>query len=147
MKKIRIAIVIVLLIYLAGCSKGVDKGEVQKYADPMVENMLNGMNTNDYQVFSKDFSPMMLNALSESVYHEVIENGVATVIGKYERLTLEKVSKESNKGQDYITTIYRAKFSDEPGDVAITVWFSVEEDPKIETLLFNSPKLVESSMK
>lgn len=141
----RIAILFLLLFLLPACSNGIDKEKVQEYADPMVENILQGMNEDNYEKFSKDFGPIMLDALNAENYDGIIKKQIKEIIGNYESKELAKVDKVSQGDEDYIVVIYKATFSKETSDVAVTVYFTEGEDPKIETLLFNSPKLVENA--
>ena len=141
----RIAILFLLLLLLPACSSGVDREKIQEYADPMVENMLRGMNEDNYATFSSDFGPIMLDALNAENYDTIIKKQIKDIIGNYESKELAKVDKTSQGDEDYIIAIYKARFSKEKADVAVTVYFTEGQDPKIETLLFNSPKLVENA--
>ena len=141
----RIAILFLLLFLLPACSNGIDKEKVQEYADPMIENILQGMNEDNYEKFSKDFGPIMLDALNAENYDGIIKKQIKEIIGNYESKELAKVDKVSQGDENYIVVIYKATFSKETSDVAVTVYFTEGEDPKIETLLFNSPKLVENA--
>lgn len=145
MKKYAIVLIIVVLI-LSGCSGGLDKDKISEFADPMVENVLQGLNDGDYASFSKDFGPIMMGTLNEEFFNTYMKENVVDIIGQYESKELVKATRESQDGVDYIVAIYKAKYSIETGDIAITVWFTDDENNrKIETLLFNSPKLIESS--
>lgn len=141
----RIVVLLLILIFLPACSSSVDKEKIQEYADPMVENMLQGMNEDNYEKFSKDFGPLMLDALSKENYDVIIKTQIKDIIGNYESKELAKVDKASQGDKDYTVLIYKARFSKETSDVAVTIYLTEGENPKIETLLFNSPKIVENA--
>ena len=142
MKKIIFAMFFIL-IFLSGCSSSPDKDDVGEYGTPKVESLLVAMNNGDYEGFSKDFGPLMEEALTEEVFNGIIKTQIVDVIGAYQEGSLElvKTTEESHNGKNYISAIYKGQFELEEGEVAVTVWFTDDEDRKVETLVFNSPKL------
>ncbi|MFZ7133652.1 MAG: DUF3887 domain-containing protein [Eubacteriales bacterium] len=137
-------LILMLAFFLTGCSS-LDLDKVKEFGDPMTENMLQGMNNDDYNTFSKDFGSQMKESIDEAGYNDFKEQ-IIGIIGEYQSKELVKASYESSNGQKFIVAIYQAKFSNEPEDVAVTVTFSDDpENRTIEGLFFNSPKLVENS--
>lgn len=108
------------------------------YAEPLVDNMLAGLRDKDYAVFSRDFSDMMKSAMNEDAMRSLADF-LAPKIGEYESRTFGQAAKTTLKSVQYTMIIYTAKYSDEPGDVLVTVSFNAVK--KIEGLNFNSPKL------
>lgn len=145
MKKSLFFAVILMIVTLTACSSGPSIDEVSAYGDSKVESMLQGYNKDDFGMFSGDFGPMMKAALTEKLFDTVIKVQVKEVIGEYQTKKLVKVTSKTNEGKDYVVAIYRAKFSKEEGDVAITVWFSDDDLKNIETVLFSSPRLIEAN--
>lgn len=145
MKKSLFFAVILMMVTLTACSSGPSIDEVSAYGDPKVESMLQGYNEDDFALFSRDFGPMMKAALNEKLFDTVIKVQVKEVIGEYQTKKLVKITEKTNEGKNYVVAIYRAKFSKEEGDVAITVWFTDDELKNIETVLFSSPRLIEAN--
>lgn len=142
-----IAVTMMLFFSLAGCSSGEDKERVEATGTSKVEAMLLAFNQEDFAGFSKDFGPMMTAAMTEDVFQNQILPGIGGLIGEYEpgSLTLAKVTKETYQGKDYVTAIYRSAFTEEEGDVTVTIWFTDDEAMNIETFVMNSPKLVQGN--
>lgn len=139
--------VLLLVLFVGGCSSGEDKEQVESKGTPKVEAMLLAFNQEDFAGFSKDFGPMMTAAMTEDVFKNQILPGIGGLIGEYEpgSLTLAKVTKETYQGTDYITAIYRSTFTEEEGDVTVTIWFTDDDAMNIETFIMNSPKLVQGN--
>ncbi|MBF7097267.1 DUF3887 domain-containing protein [Alkalibacter mobilis] len=144
MKKLYIVLLVSLLLIFAGCSTSELKNEIDLEGTPKVESMLVAFNEGNYAGFSKDFGPLMQGAMTEENFIGVLRPTITEIIGEYEEgtLTLEKVTKQEHEGVSYISAIYKGTFTDEDGDVAVTIWFTDDDDMKIETLILNSPKLV-----
>ena len=141
MKKRVLMFVVAALIataLLSGC--GLKESEVP-YADDMVENLLQGMEQNDYAMFSRDFSDEMKAAIDEDAFDAMVES-FSTIIGAYESKSFYQAANTTQDDIVYTVVIYKAKFTDEEDDVLITVTFSGEEGSKvIDGLYFNSAKL------
>jgi hypothetical protein len=90
------------------------KDESRKYADPMTENILLAMNDDNYRRFSQDFDEQMRIDMNERQYGNTILP-IKAKIGKY--ISKQFVSAE-NKGI-YRVVVYKAKFSQAPGDVTV----------------------------
>ena len=72
-KKVGILFLVVFLFsLLAGCGSQStslteeDKEIVLAFSEGKTDNLLTGMNTNDYAAFSRDFDQDMLNAMSQT---------------------------------------------------------------------------------
>jgi hypothetical protein len=134
-----VLVLIMLLTLLAGCGQKtkLDESEVRGYSDTKLENILAAANKDDYAAYSKDFSDKMKEALTESNFKQQ-NKLIKDKIGSYESKEFVKLQ---NKGE-YITVIYKAKYSDEPKDVMVTITFrSGDEAHKVEGLFMTSPKL------
>ncbi len=79
--KVLIALLLVVL-FTFGCAAKVDVESVRSYADPMSENLLTGMNNEDYTIFSKDFDDAMKKAIPEAKFSDLIAQ-VNGKIGAY----------------------------------------------------------------
>ena len=62
---------VLLVSFLAGCGSkettltGADRDAVLGYSEAITDNLLAGMNANDYAMFSRDFDQDMLNAMTQ----------------------------------------------------------------------------------
>jgi len=130
-----------LVVLVSGCAKKpeIDVSEVRAYADPITENALLAMNENDYAKFSEHFDETMKKAMPEAVFNQAIP-AIKAKIGDYVSKDFWKVEK---KGA-YTIVYYKAKYTEEPADVIVTVSFQeIEGEMYISGLLLNSPKLRE----
>jgi hypothetical protein len=140
LKKISSVLMLVMLLTLmAGCGQKskINDSEVRAYSDAIVENILVAASKDDYAAFSKDFGDKMKAALTESMAKEQ-NKLIKDKIGSYE-------SKEFIKTQpngEYIVAIYKAKYTNEPKDVMVSITFkNGDEAHKVEGLFMTSPKL------
>jgi len=137
-KNILLLSALILLIILPGCSaQEIPLAEVKQYADPITENILMAMNEDNYSRFSQDFDEQMKNGLDEIKYYKTIP-GMKNKIGQY-------ISKELvffEKKDQFLVVTYKAKFSDESGDVTVRSVFSDRNGKKyISGFWMDSQKL------
>jgi len=119
-KNILLLTALILLTILPGCSaQQIPLAEVTQYADSITENILMAMNEDNYSRFSQDFDEQMKNGLDETKYNNTIP-GMKNKIGQY--ISKELVSAE--KKDQFVVVTYKAKFSEESGDVIIRSVFS-----------------------
>ena len=132
-------VVIVFVVFFAGCAEKsqVDVDQVRKYADSITENILLGMNGNNYTKYSEHFDQTMKNAMPEAVFIET-NTLIKSKIGDYVSKEFWKVE---SKGP-YTIVYYKAKFTDEPEDVIVKVVFQeIMEEMKVSGLWLDSPSL------
>ena len=110
-----------------------------EYAGAMTEEILQALNAGDFAAYTKNFDEAMKKVAQEIVFtqtRDLIQKKIGNYISK-EAVTLQK-------SDAYTTVIYKAKFSDEPGDVTISVAFIETEDKVVVSgLWLDSPKLRE----
>ncbi len=132
-----ILVTLALLVLAAGCSSRPSAEETRKYADQMTENILLAMNDDNYARFSQDFDEQMKAGLSEAQYKSTIP-AIKAKVGKY--ISKEFVATE--KKDQYIVAVYKAKFSQEQGDVLVRTVFSDKGGKKyVSGFWLDSPKL------
>ncbi len=136
------ALILLLAVSACGCMDretvitGEEAAQVVAYADPIAENLLAGLNEDDYTKYSRDFGPEMRQALDEAAFEQNREF-VVSRIGLYESRR-DPVVTESG---DFITVTYEAKFEQEDG-VAIRFVFKKDDGShQLQGLWFDSPKL------
>jgi hypothetical protein len=127
------------VVLLTGClsRNQVDIEQVRTYADPITENILVAMNEGNYANYSEHFDAPMKNALPEAVFQEnnaLIQSKIGTYLSK-------EFWKAESKNQ-YTIVYYKAKFTQEPDDVIVTVVFQeIAGETKVSGLWLDSPKL------
>ena len=137
-----VVLAVILGISTAGCMdretvlSGDDATEVLAYAEPIVDNLMQGFNEGNYAKYSRDFGPEMKQALDEAAFAENHEF-VTSRIGLYESRGDPVVTKTG----EYVAVTYRAKFEREDG-VALQFVFE-KDDPshRLQGLWFDSPML------
>ena len=138
MKKINVLLLVVLLVsFLVGCGSqgttlsGADKDAVIAFSEAKTDNLLAGMNANDYAAFSKDFDQDMLKAMPQSQF-DTLKKDRDAKLGLY-------VSREANsvvQTGDFYAVIYDAKFEKDDA-VTVRVVFRVADPHEISGLWFN----------
>jgi hypothetical protein len=136
-KSIHILLVAVLFGLLAGCAPqettltGDEQDAVLAFSEPKTDNLLAGMNANDYDVFSADFDQDMLNAMTPGQF-DTLKKDRDAKLGLY---VSREVSSVVQQGDFYIV-IYKAVFEKDP-DVIVRVVFRVADPQQVSGLWFN----------
>jgi hypothetical protein len=135
----------ILISGLAGCQvlpqvsmvEGQEREDFLVISEPMADNLFTGLNTNNYEVFSRDFDTAMKKALNEKSFAEM-EQFFSEKLGAYQSRTIDKVE----RAETILTVTYTARFEHEE---AVSVRLSVRETnpPELASLWFDSPKLRE----
>jgi len=139
MKKVYVLVLTVLLVgFLAGCGgsqgttlSGADKDAVLAFSEAQSDNLLAGMNANDYAAFSKDFDQDMLNAMTQTEFDKLKKDRDAK-LGLYVSRTVSGVVKQG----DFYTVIYDAKFEKDDA-VIMRIVFRVADPHAVSGLWFN----------
>lgn len=133
------ALLLAILIFslFAGCGPkdttltGADREAVLAFSEAKTDNLMAGMNENDYAEFSRDFDPAMLNAMSQSQF-DTFKKDRDTRLGAY----LSRQVNSVTQAGDYVAVIYDAKFEKEDA-VSMRVVFSTSDAHEISGLWFN----------
>ena len=132
-----ILIVLVMVVVTSACAQKTEPKPEPEYAGSITEQILLAINENDYPKYSEHFDEAMKKAMPEAVFQET-NALIKAKIGDY-------VSKEFWKAEDtgaYTIIYYKAKFTDEPGDVIVKVVFQETAGRiYVSGLWFDSPKL------
>lgn len=140
LKKGYLLLMIVMLVsLLAGCGQKtkINTEEIKSFSEPLLENILVAADKDDYSSYSKDFSGKMKEAVNESNF-KAQNKLIKEKIGNYESKQFVDAQAQGN----YISAIYKAKYSDEPKDVMISITFNKDDEThKVEGLRMVSPKL------
>ena len=132
-----VTVLIISVMVMVGCGDS-GKSEEPEYAGAIAEKILQAINSGDYIPYSEHFDAQMRKQIPEDLFlksRDLIRGRIGDYISK-EYVDAQIVD------EIYIAVIYKAKFSDEPADVQVTVTF-IETDagPLVAGLYFVSPKL------
>ena len=137
-KKVGILFLVAFLFsLLAGCGPQStslteeDKDAVLAYSEGKTDNLLTGMNANDYAAFSRDFDQDMLDAISQTQFAELKKDRDAK-LGLYLSREVHSVTQTG----DFYTVNYDAKFEKDDA-VTIRVVFRIAEPHQVSGLWFN----------
>ncbi len=132
----------VLVVGICGCIgqqaalSPEEQTQVRAFADPIVDNLLEGFNHQNYTQYSRDFSSEMKNSLDESAFEETYSQIVSKIglyVGRGEAIVTQN--------GDFVAANYRADFDQEQGVEIRVVFKQGDESHQIYGLWFNSPKL------
>ncbi|MCR6514862.1 MULTISPECIES: hypothetical protein [Clostridium] len=142
-KIIPILFILLSLFSFVGCTNSKENtDEVLKYSTPIVENVLESVNSLDYDSLKDKLSKEMLEMMKDKESFISLMMPIKGKIGDYEAGSLKFV--ESMKKKDYISMLYEANFSSEKEPVMISVTFKDDDkEHKIQELYINSPKIQE----
>jgi hypothetical protein len=122
---------------LAGCGPkgttltGNEREAVMVFSESKADNLLAGMNANDYAAFSQDFDQEMLNAMNQSQF-DMLKKDRDAKLGLY---VSRQVSRVVQTG-DFYVVLYDAKFEKETA-VTVRVVFRIADPHKVSGLWFN----------
>ncbi len=129
--------VVLVFIMLAGCASqqailtGESRDAVLAYSEAKTDNLLAGMNANDYAVFSKDFDQQMLSAMNQTQF-ESFKNDRDSKLGAY---VSRQVNSVVNQGE-FISVVYDTVF-EKDDNVTMRIVFRAAEPHQISGLWFN----------
>jgi hypothetical protein len=122
---------------LAGCAPqgktltGADKEAVLAFSEAKTDNLMAGMNANDYAMFSRDFDQDMLNAMSQSQFG-LLKKDRDAKLGLYVSRQVNSVVPQG----EFYSVIYDTKFEKDDA-VTVRVVFRAAEPHQVSGLWFN----------
>lgn len=128
-----------LIVLLAGCGQKtkINTEEIKSFSEPILENMLVAGNKDDFAAYSKDFGSIMKEKFNEEAF-KAANKLIKGKIGDYESKEFVKVQTQGS----YVSAIYKAKYSNEPKDVMVSITFNKDDkEHKVEGIYLVSPKL------
>lgn len=135
--KIFVVLLALLAGLLAGCGSqetvltGDDKDAVLAFSEPKTDNLLAGMNANDYAKFSQDFDQDMLKAMPQAQF-DALKKDRDTKLGLYVSRQVNSVVQTG----DFYAVIYEAKFEKDDA-ITVRVVFRVADPHQVSGLWFN----------
>jgi hypothetical protein len=141
MKNKRMILITLAILFafgmLAGCASqnavltGADQEAILAFSEAKTDNLMAGMNANDYALFSRDFDEAMLNAMSSSKYDSFKIDRDAK-LGPYISREINSVVQQG----DFYSVIYNTAF-EKDDNVTMRVVFRAAEPHQISGLWFN----------
>lgn len=139
-QKIYIYILLVVALFtslLAGCGAqettltGDARDVVLAFSEAQTDNLLAGMNANDYAAFSRDFDSEMLGAMPQSQF-DALKKDRDEKLGLYVSRQVNSVVQVG----DFYSVSYDAKFEKDDA-VIVRVVFRLAEPHQVSGLWFN----------
>jgi hypothetical protein len=148
MNKKRIILVLTMIaITISGCTlfspaggrtvtlEGDQLAEVLVYAEPKTENVLQGLITDDYDIFSRDFDNTMKNGMDKAAF-DSLKDTLNVKLGEYRSQDVLTVLQDNK----YTIVIYQLRF-DKDDQVTMRVVLDKDEPHLVTGLWFDSPEL------
>lgn len=137
-KYVKYALLLMLITASFGCgTKKVSEADVKSYADPAAQNLMQALNDENYNNFSKDFDQVMKEKLTEASFKQMTAQ-IKPLIGNYVSMEFYQAVSQDK----YVVVVYKAKFTKETSDVYVKVTFQKLNDKEcVSGLFFDSPKL------
>ena len=128
-----VGLLIALSILGTGCAAPKPAALTDEEVTTIAANILMALDANDYAAFSRNFSPDMLAAFSETQFTQT-RDMLQSSSGKY--VSTGKLSLSNNQGY----AVYRIICTYEKENVVVTIVFKVD-GKQVEGLFFDSPNL------
>ena len=130
-----IGLLVILLSACGGAQEtiltGDEKDAVLEFSEPMTDNLLAGMNANDYATFSMDFDEQMLAAMTEANFAE-FKKDRDSKLGAYVSRQVDSVRQSG----DFYAVIYKTEF-EKDDNVSMRVVFRLADPHNISGLWFD----------
>jgi hypothetical protein len=131
---------VLILLVVTGCLpgkavKGADQEAVVAYTEPIADRIFEGLDTNDYALFSQDFDETMRENLDEASFQQ-LSDLLSSKIGSYQSREVSSVREVDGR----MLVIYTAVFSDAK-QVVINLSITGSEPHLVAGLYFNAPEL------
>ena len=137
MKKLTILLAVALLVLSAMIISCSPPKPEPPYASGITENVLTGLNQNDFAKFSQDFDEAMKKAFTEQAFAQT-RDLLKSKVGDYQSKQFLKTEEQ----KPYAIVYYKAQFTNEPDGVIVRIVFQeVEGKAMVSGLWFDSPNL------
>jgi hypothetical protein len=131
-----------LVASVAGCSTSAPvntptSAEIQSTTDPLTENILVGLNKDNYALFSGNFTDSFKDTINQSAFEQLF-NQIKNSIGNYQTKAFFDASTQGS----VVTAAYICRYTNEPAGVTVMVTFQVSHNVYlVDGLVLNSPIL------
>lgn len=118
-----------------GCSTKLSESQVE-YADPIIDNILEGIRETDYEMFSKDFGSTMKSTIKEEDFNS-FTSSMSSQYGDYSSRSFTSATKDS---ADNTIITYDAQYS-KSSHLSIILYINNSNGiSSVVGLLFDSPE-------
>jgi len=129
------AVLLISLLNACGAQEttltGAERDAVLAFSETKTDNLLAGMQTGDYAMFSRDFDQAMLDAIDAEAF-DSLKNDRYAKLGGYVSRTVNRVVQSG----DFYAVVYGAVFEKDSA-VTLRVVFRVTEPHEVSGLWFN----------
>ncbi len=115
--------------------EGTQQDQVLAYASPKADNLIAGLVSGDYKVFSADFDSTMKEGMNQAAFEQLLQQ-FTSKLGNYQSKEVSIVLKD----QKFTTVAYKMIFEKDDA-VVMRVVFDNHEPHQITGLWFDSPEL------
>lgn len=129
-----------LLLILPACNSarelsGGEYDQVVAFAEPIADNLIQGLETDNYATFSRDFTDKMKSAMNQSSFESLVQT-FRNKLGAYQSREITRIEEI----QGMIAVVYAAKYS-QAENVTMRLVFTKDEPHRVSGLWFNAPEL------
>jgi hypothetical protein len=135
MQVVAFASLVVCLLFLTACEREITGDEadyVLSISDPMMENLVLGLASNDYTEFSSDFDPFMQASIPADDFPD-FKQEVDSQLGNYLSREVQRVA----QSDEYYVVDYRVKF-EQAEPVTVGFAFHINQPQTINHLWVNT---------
>ena len=135
MKTLRSIMILGLVLLLAapalGGVIGKDDQEIKAAADPILDNLLAGMNEGNYQKYARDFDDTLKDAIPENKFAQT-RTQILGKLGKYQSRAFLGALQQNNMS----VVLWKGKFEKSDSDILIKLVVSKRQDKIVVTGLW-----------
>jgi hypothetical protein len=110
---------------------GKDDQEIKAAADPILDNLLAGMNEGNYQQYARDFDDTLKDAIPEKKFSQT-RTQILEKLGKYQSRSYLGALKQGNMS----VVLWKGRFEKSDSDVLIKLVVSKRQDKIVVTGLW-----------
>ncbi len=110
------------------------------FSEFYVQKIVDAIETDNYEMFSDNFSDVMKNALPEESF-VALANSIHDQLGHYQELNFYSAELTTSDNVEYIVVVYRVSFEEDENVFLTTTFLELDEGYSVEGLFINSNKL------
>ena len=126
-----LGLVLLLAAPALGGVIGKDDQEIKAAADPILDNLLAGMNEGNYQKYARDFDDTLKDAIPEKKFEQT-RTQILGKLGKYQSRAFLGALQQNNMS----VVLWKGKFEKSDSDILIKLVVSKRQDKIVVTGLW-----------
>lgn len=134
-----IFLMVIFVLFAANSAFAQTDTEFRKMAEPIIDNILNGIKSGDYAKYSRDFDKQMKDSTTEEDFKK-LRSSLENFYGQYESRTFSVIQTHEDKSKDLLMKkiIWKGKYSKSNTGVSIQLVFKkYGKNWKVTGLWFN----------